>query len=380
MRDQPWHELPAEVVTVLRPALDDVAGEIIQAVATVPAYARPLDGPFGEGLRIGVQGALRHFSPRSRPGARSSARTSTGRSERGRCARDAVLNRSSARTGSAPASPGGASPPWGWSQGSTRRRSIRSPSRSSPTSTCSRPSRLRVMRRRGRRWPARPSCAAVGWCACSSASPGRSRGGRERRDRRRLAAAPDLAAMAIAGDDREAVPAGLPKPAISESIGDIVCALVADPDGPGRRTAIEQAVAGARARAGLGTTVDWAQARISLLRAEAAVDLAGRDGALIAARDRAGDLLLRSDRPLAAELAADRLAPLAGLTPAVTPPTARDPARLARRAGPTRRRGPPPGHPPADGPLSPGSPAGAVRSGARGPGRALLAGGGVAGA
>src|ERR1700756_564240 len=61
MRDQPWHELPAEVVTVLRPALDDVAGEIIQAVATVPAYARPLDGPFGEGLRAGVQEALRHF-------------------------------------------------------------------------------------------------------------------------------------------------------------------------------------------------------------------------------------------------------------------------------------------------------------------------------
>jgi DNA-binding PucR family transcriptional regulator len=94
-----------------------------------------------------------------------------------------------------------------------------------------------------------------------------------------------------------------------------VCALVADPEGPGRRAAIEQAVAAAGARAGLGTTVDWTQARVSFLRAEAAVALAPRDGALIAARDRTGELLLRSDRRLAAELAADRLAPLTGLTP-----------------------------------------------------------------
>ena len=31
------------------------------AVATIPAYARPLEGPFGEGLRIGVQEALKHL-------------------------------------------------------------------------------------------------------------------------------------------------------------------------------------------------------------------------------------------------------------------------------------------------------------------------------
>jgi DNA-binding PucR family transcriptional regulator len=35
---------------------------------------------------------------------------------------------------------------------------------------------------------------------------------------------------------------------------------------------------------------------------------------LIAARERAGDLLLRSDRRLATELADDRLAPLSGLS------------------------------------------------------------------
>src|SRR6202012_5992239 len=30
-------------------------------VATVPAYARPMEGPFGDGVRAGVQEALRHF-------------------------------------------------------------------------------------------------------------------------------------------------------------------------------------------------------------------------------------------------------------------------------------------------------------------------------
>ncbi len=39
----------------------EVADEVIEAVRTIPAYARPLDGPFGVGLREGVQEAFRHF-------------------------------------------------------------------------------------------------------------------------------------------------------------------------------------------------------------------------------------------------------------------------------------------------------------------------------
>ncbi len=316
MRDQPWHELPAEVVTVLRPALDDVAGEIIQAVATVPAYARPLDGPFGEGLRIGVQGALRHFL------AEIEARGAVERADVYRALGEGEMRAGRSLESLLGAYRIGARVAWrrfaalGVESGldpatlyqvaesifayidllSAESAEGHAQARSAVAGEAEL-RRRRLVRMLVREPPADPAAVesaatAAGWPLPRS-----------------------LAAMAIAGDDREAVPAGLPKPAISESIGDIVCALVADPDGPGRRTAIEQAVAGARARAGLGTTVDWAQARISLLRAEAAVDLAGRDGALIAARDRAGDLLLRSDRPLAAELAADRLAPLAGLTP-----------------------------------------------------------------
>ena len=61
MADQPWHELPPEIAGVFRPVLADVADEMIDAVRTVPAYARPIDGAFGEGIRAGVQEALRHF-------------------------------------------------------------------------------------------------------------------------------------------------------------------------------------------------------------------------------------------------------------------------------------------------------------------------------
>jgi hypothetical protein len=124
-----------------------------------------------------------------------------------------------------------------------------------------------------------------------------------------------LAVVAIAGDQREAAASRLPPGTIREAIGELTCALVADPDGPGQRAAIERAVVGVGARAGLGTTVDWTQARVSFARAQAALELTTTARPLVAARERAGELLLRSDPRLAAELAADRLAPLAELSP-----------------------------------------------------------------
>ncbi len=101
MPDQPWHELPAEIAGVLRPALDDVATEMMEAVRTVPAYARPLDGPFGDGIRAGVQEALRHFLAEIEAGgsgraARRLRRTGPGRDAR----RAAASTRCSAPTGS----------------------------------------------------------------------------------------------------------------------------------------------------------------------------------------------------------------------------------------------------------------------------------------
>ena len=53
--DPPWLALPREVSDVLRPFLPAVVESIINAVPQlVPAYARPIEGRFGRGLRRGV--------------------------------------------------------------------------------------------------------------------------------------------------------------------------------------------------------------------------------------------------------------------------------------------------------------------------------------
>jgi hypothetical protein len=123
-----------------------------------------------------------------------------------------------------------------------------------------------------------------------------------------------LAAVAIDGARRESAASRLPPDTVAESIGELSAAIVPDPDAPGRRAAIERAVLEAGAVAGLGTTVGWQEAGLSFSRASAALGLAGGEEGLVVARDRAGELLLRSDVRLAAELADDRLAPLTGLS------------------------------------------------------------------
>src|SRR5262249_5813982 len=56
------NELPPELAAALRPARPDLAQEIIAGIGRdVPDYARPLEGPFGRALRVGVQRALTRF-------------------------------------------------------------------------------------------------------------------------------------------------------------------------------------------------------------------------------------------------------------------------------------------------------------------------------
>ena len=147
-----------------------------------------------------------------------------------------------------------------------------------------------------------------------------------------------LAVLAIAGEQRAAPrPRGCPPGTISEAIGELTCALVADPDGPGPPGGDRAAVPAPGARAGLGTTVDWTagpdQLRARPGRARARPD-ARAAGRWSRARERAGELLLRSDPRLAAELAADRLAPLDGLSAGLARAADRDAAGVAGRAGP----------------------------------------------
>jgi len=61
--DHPWAALPPEVAEVLRPELPALADEIVAELSHgVPDYARPLEGPFGNALRSGVEEALGRFT------------------------------------------------------------------------------------------------------------------------------------------------------------------------------------------------------------------------------------------------------------------------------------------------------------------------------
>src|SRR3982751_4274113 len=69
--ERPWEALPEEALSAWsshHPALVD---EIIEAIrAEVPAYARPLEGAFGQAVRRGVAEALAQFDEMARnPGA-----------------------------------------------------------------------------------------------------------------------------------------------------------------------------------------------------------------------------------------------------------------------------------------------------------------------
>ena len=127
-----------------------------------------------------------------------------------------------------------------------------------------------------------------------------------------------LAAIAAEHRDAERFAAIVGEGAIGARIDGLVCALVADPDTPGRIGRIRSSL-GTRLAA-LGPTTDWAGAAQSFTRAAACVALA-RSGTLpaeglIVASERLGALALHADPVLLAELAAVRLAPLEALTPA----------------------------------------------------------------
>jgi len=319
MADQPWHELPPEIASVLRPHLGSITDEMIEAVATVPAYARPLEGPLGDGIRDGVQGALRHFLAEVRAGGevvRPDVYSALGRGEM-RAGRSLESLMSAYRIGArvawrrfaAAGVEAGLEPAVLYELAESIFAYIDVLSAESAAGYAleqsAAASEAELRRRRLVRMLVRdpaPEPAAVEVAAAEAGWP----------------LPRTLAVLAIAGEQRSAAASRLPPGSIHEAIGELTCAVIEDPDGPGRPAVIERAVTAAGAQAALGTTVDWTQARISLARARAALELErerlGGRPVFVRARERAGELLLRSDRRLAAELAADRLGPLDALT------------------------------------------------------------------
>lgn len=314
MSDQPWHELPPAIAGVLRPILNEIADEVIEAVRTVPAYARPLEGAFGEGLRGGVEEGLGHFLAEIEAGGpvpRTDVYVALGRGEmRAGRSLDSLLSayRMGARVAwrrfAAAGVEAGFEPDTLYLLAESIFAYIDVLSAESAEGHALEQSAVageaELRRRRLVRLLIRdpPVDAATAIAAAADAGWSLPR---------------KLAAVAIAGEGREGAVSRLPADAIAESIGEVTCALLPDPDGPGRRAELERAVTDAGALGGLGTTVEWPAAAISFARARGALGLCAGAPALVVAREQAGELLLRSDSELAKELAADRLAPLAEL-------------------------------------------------------------------
>ena len=319
INDHPWRSLDPSLAAVLEPTLDATAAEMIDAVvATVPAYGRPLEGEFGLGIIAGVQGALSHFlaeieagGPVARPDvyrALGQGEMRAGRSMESLLSAYRIGARVAWRRFVAAGVAAGRDPDtlYQLAEGIFAYIDVLS-SESADGHAAERSAtagELQIRRRRLVRMLVRDPPAESGAIRAAAREA-------------QWTLPRQLAALALAGEGRDGVAGRLGPETIAEAFGELTCALVADPEGPGQRAAIERTVIAARAHGGLGTTVGWSGAGVSFQRARAALGLAapGDPPSLIGARENAGRLLLAADPVLGAELSADLLAPLDGLSP-----------------------------------------------------------------
>lgn len=314
----PWERLPEEVLA-RGPQLQQLADEIIEAIRSdVPAYRLPLEGTFGEAVRRGVTEALAQFNAMVRnPGeGRGLGReiyVGLGRGE-ARNGRTLEALLAAYRVGARVA----------W-----RRLAA------AGVEAGLDPHTLVLL--------AESIFAYIDELSAESAEGyAREQAAREGEADRRRALVVDLLlrtppvqpeALAAAADDAHwRVPpqlaivvwpaergrrpvARLPLGSLAAPHGATICAVVPDPDAPGRRAELERTFEAIPA--GLGPTLPPRDAARSLARAQASLQLAEERGAnhLVAADENRIALLLRADQPLVEEIRDDRLRPLADETP-----------------------------------------------------------------
>jgi hypothetical protein len=127
-----------------------------------------------------------------------------------------------------------------------------------------------------------------------------------------------IAALAADHHDAERLATLVGEGSIAARIDDLVCVLVGDPQAPGRRERLERMLVSGHAALGPTVTArdvprSWERALRCVRLLQAGVLPAGR----LAFADRAlGALAVFGDAALLGELADQRLAPLAALTPA----------------------------------------------------------------
>jgi hypothetical protein len=322
--DRPWAALPPATAGALRPELPAVAEEIIAAIsAGVPEYALPLEGRFGEGLRTGVERALQRFldligQAEAGPEPARQVYVDLGRGElRAGRPLDALL--AAYRLGARVA--------WRRLAAAGEREGLESRT-------------LYLLAESIFAYIDELSGESIEGYAMEQAAVA----GAQQRRRRELATLlvqdPPADPVAV---EAAALEAGWPLPALVAAVfaGDVAdadrlatrlgaativaelpagaCALVPDPNAPGRRAQLDAAFAD---RLGaLGPAVPWRDARISAARAHATLTLAQAGSipavhGLIAATDHPVALLVNADRRLARDIAVAALAPLDDETPA----------------------------------------------------------------
>jgi hypothetical protein len=299
----------------LRPALDGLAEEIIEAIRSeVPEYARPLTGAFGRDVRRGVEVALRRFvdglgRTRGPSDRERGVYVALGRGE-ARAGRSLNALLAAYRVGARVAwrrvveagTANGLQPETLYDLGEAIFAYIDAISAESVEGYATEQSFTAGERDRRRRALAR----LLG--ADPPAAPERIRAEAERAEWR----LPDRLVALVAAADRAR---RLPADALTLVDDDQVIAFIGDPDGPGRRRALARA-----APAAVGPAVPWPEAHRSLARARA-VRALQHDGvldarAVVDADAHLDALLVHAAPELGAELAERLLAPLAGERPA----------------------------------------------------------------
>jgi hypothetical protein len=308
--------LPSELADALRPGLPGLAEEIITAIGReVPEYRRPLEGPFGRGLRGGVERALGRFvealvDPAAvDDGGTREIYVELGRGEmRSGRSMDALL--SAYRLGARIAwercveagQAAGFAPETLYELASRIFSYIDRISAESVEGYAAEQSATLAERQRRRR-------ALVRLLARDDA------GAEEVRDLAQLAVWPrpaTVAALVTRTDDADRLASRLGGETIAVAEEALALAFVPDPDAPARHAELAAALDGAAAA--LGPTVPLERAWQSLGRAQAAFDLQERgllpDASPLRTDEHLPDLLLHGDGALAADLAARALAPL----------------------------------------------------------------------
>ncbi len=317
----PWEALLPGTAEALRPGLDQTADEVIEAIRTaVPAYARPLEGRFGEGIRTGVIRALEGFvsSAEGRPQRPSRGwdiyfELGRGEVREGRPL-EALL--SAYRIGARVA----------W-------RNAAAGAREAGLGADALAPLAEAMFAFIDELSAR---SAEGFAYEQSVAAGEAAGRRRALVQLMVARPPTdpaavedaardagwrlpetLAALVWRGDPDVHLASGLPFGSLTARVrDDTVCALVPDAHAPGRLAELTRSFGGDTAA--LGPVVPWTEAWRSAARAGAALGLAAEgllpEGGLVVTDRHLAELALLRDRRLLEDLAASTLAPLDGRT------------------------------------------------------------------